>query len=141
VLLRSPGINQPNEMAHPRCHRNATMTCRTTSMMNFPPSTSAAQPQSEPNPQPQEPLSLQQRYGRAARDFEEFSALAASPNLSPRAAAWARNLARSAKASMVLGQKALEYQRPDPDPEIEKRLALYRLFRLPLPDLRTPPSK
>jgi hypothetical protein len=93
--------------------------------MNLPPRVNAAQPQ--------EALSLQQRYDRAARAFEDYSNLAASPNFSPRAAAWARNMARSAKASMVLGQKALDYQKPHPDPEIEKRLALYRLFRLPLP--------
>jgi hypothetical protein len=40
---------------------------------------------------------------------------------------------RSAIAELKLSQKALDYARPHEDPEVEKALVLYRLFRLPLP--------
>jgi hypothetical protein len=40
---------------------------------------------------------------------------------------------RSAIAELKLSQKALDYARPHEDPEVERALGLYRLFRLPLP--------
>jgi hypothetical protein len=49
--------------------------------------------------------------------------LAASPNLSPQATTAARNFARSAAASVRLGQKAIDYQQPHPDPETERSQA------------------
>ena len=46
--------------------------------------------------------------GQAAQqDAEKFRALAASPNLSPNAAAWALDMARSAQAEVKLRQKGL----------------------------------
>jgi hypothetical protein len=36
-------------------------------------------------------------------------------------------------ASKKLSQKALDYAKPHEDPEVERKLVLYRLFRLPLP--------
>jgi hypothetical protein len=48
-------------------------------------------------------------------------------------AALALTMERSAIAELKLSQKALDYARPHEDPEVERKLVLYRLFRLPLP--------
>jgi hypothetical protein len=61
------------------------------------------------------------------------AAEAALPNLNPGEAALALIMKGSAIAELKLSQKALNYARPHEDPEVEKVLALYRLFRLPLP--------
>jgi hypothetical protein len=76
---------------------------------------------------------LGKRQDASIQQMQKFQALAADPNLSPKAAGWYRNLARSAAASVKLGEKALDYETPHRDPEVERRLRVYRLFRLPLP--------
>jgi hypothetical protein len=63
----------------------------------------------------------------------KFTRLAALPDLSPGEAALALTMKRSAIAELKLSHKALDYARPHEDPEVEKTLVLYRLFRLPLP--------
>jgi hypothetical protein len=40
---------------------------------------------------------------------------------------------RSAIAELNLSQMALDYAKPHEDQEVERKLVLYRLFRLPLP--------
>ena len=99
--------------------------------MNSTPRLPKPQPQKPPDTAP--PLSLQQRYDRAAAEYQKWIKVAAAPGLSPQAAHAARELSRSAKASMQLGQKALDYAEPASDPEVEKNLNLYRLLQLPLP--------
>jgi hypothetical protein len=63
----------------------------------------------------------------------KFTRLAALPDLSPGESALALTMKRSAIAELKLSQKALDYAKPYEDPEVEKGLVLYRLFRLPLP--------
>ncbi len=62
----------------------------------------SSQPGSEP--------SLQQKLDQAKRDYQKWSAVAASPDLSPQAAAWARDAARSYGAAARLYEKGLTYQ-------------------------------
>jgi hypothetical protein len=75
-------------------------------------------------------------FGAGDGDSSElrlYSALAQSPNLSPKAKAWAHNMARSATVSVALGEKALAYHAPHPNPEVEKRFKLYCAFHQLLP--------
>ena len=60
-------------------------------------------PQPEPNPD--------QALAKAQADADHWGAIAANPNLSPEAAAWAFNLARSARASATLWGKAVLWAR------------------------------
>ena len=77
---------------------------------------------------------MQERHDRAVYELRLYTALSQSPRLSPRAKEWAFDMARSARASVILGEKALAYAKPHPDPETEKRFKVYRAFRLPLPE-------
>jgi hypothetical protein len=79
------------------------------------------------------PLTLQQKHELALAKVAKFTRLAALPDLSPGEAALALTMKRSAIAELKLSQKALDYAKPHADPEVEKGLVLYRLFRLPLP--------
>jgi hypothetical protein len=79
------------------------------------------------------PLTLQEKHELALAKVAKFTRLAALPDLSPGEAALALTMKRSAIAELKLSQKALDYTRPHEDPEVEKGLVLYRLFRLPLP--------
>jgi hypothetical protein len=74
------------------------------------------------------PLTLEEKH-----ELVKFTRLAALPDLSPGEAALALTMKRSAIAELKLSQKALDYAKPHEDPEVERALALYRLFRLPLP--------
>src|SRR5208337_4837803 len=75
--------------------------------------------QPEPEASPQESLSA------ASADMEKWQAVAAKPGMSPQAAAWAREQARSAQASAQLWQKALQPQEgPPPDPALMNTLSL-----------------
>jgi hypothetical protein len=65
-----------------------------------------AQPQ-----QTEQAPTLPERLAAAHANKERFSRIAADPQLSPQAASWARNLARSWGAAVKLGQKALAYHR------------------------------
>ena len=69
-------------------------------------------PQRAPKPskpsQPQEPvLSPQEKLAQVQAQQQKWSMVAASPNLSPKAAAWARNAARSFQAAADLYQKGI----------------------------------
>jgi hypothetical protein len=79
------------------------------------------------------PLTLQQKHELALAKVAKFTRLAALTDLSPGEAALALTMKRSAIAELKLSQKALDYARPHEDPEVERKLVLYRLFRLPLP--------
>jgi hypothetical protein len=79
------------------------------------------------------PLTLQEKHELALAKVAKFTRLAALPDLSPGEAALAQTMKRSAIAELKLSQKALDYARPHEDPEVERKLVLYRLFRLPLP--------
>jgi hypothetical protein len=79
------------------------------------------------------PLTLQQKHELALAKVAKFTRLAALPDLSPGEAALALTMKRSAIAELKLSRKALDYARQHEDPEVERKLVLYRLFRLPLP--------
>jgi len=67
--------------------------------------------------QPQEvPLSQQEKMVLAQQEVERYQGLAANPNLSPRAAAWALDMARSAQASVRLRQKAIAWEAEQANP-------------------------
>jgi hypothetical protein len=92
-----------------------------------------AAPAKEVNIAISKPLTLQEKHERALAKVAKFTRLAALPDLSPGEAALALTMKRSAVAELKLSQKALDYAKPHEDPEVEKALVLYRLFRLPLP--------
>ncbi len=73
-----------------------------------------SKPQQDKQDTKQEPQSYLSKY---QEDLAKWSAVAASPNLSPQAAQVAQNLVRSKQAALTLGQKALLYQEPQGDPE------------------------
>jgi hypothetical protein len=79
------------------------------------------------------PLTLEEKHELALAKVAKFTRLAALPDLSPGEAALALTMKRSAIAELKLSQKALDYARAHEDPEVERKLVLYRLFRLPLP--------
>src|SRR3974390_1447520 len=54
--------------------------------------------------------SLQEKVAQQQADYAKWSAVAALPSLSPEEAEFARNMARSSKAALALGEKALAYQ-------------------------------
>ena len=63
------------------------------------------------------PLSLPEKLAQAQADLAKWSRVAAHPNLSPEAAAWAKDAARSCAAVVSLYQKALDWEaagRPPP---------------------------
>jgi hypothetical protein len=62
-------------------------------------------------PKPQPEPSPQQKLAKAQADADHWGAIAANPNLSPEAAEWAFNLARSARAEVALRQKAALWAR------------------------------
>ena len=86
----------------------------------------------KPSAQPK-PLSLPERVALAKQKAEKWGRAVLLPNLEPGEAALAATMKRSAEAELALGHKALAYNQPNADPEVEKNLALYRLLRLPLP--------
>jgi hypothetical protein len=66
--------------------------------------------QSQQPSQEQAPLSPQAKMQAAQADAEHWKAVASNPDLSPKAAAWALDLARSAQAEVRLRQKGLAWQ-------------------------------
>ena len=88
-----------------------------------------SKPQPEPNPD--------QALAKAQADADHWGAIAADPNLSPEAAAWAFNLARSARAEVALrqrGQQAQAQNQPPGDPMLQS------LLNLGAPTPSPPPS-
>lgn len=63
---------------------------------------------STPTPDPNGP-SLPEKLAKAQADVERWTRLAASPNLSPAAAALAHQQMQSAQAAVKLRQKAMDY--------------------------------
>ena len=55
-------------------------------------------------------LSLEEKLQGAAADLQLYQSLAAKPGLSPMAARWVNDQARSARSALRLYQKALLYQ-------------------------------
>jgi len=68
-------------------------------------------------PQRQKPLSLQEKRDRAQADLDRFTKAASLPNLTPEERELAYNQARSAKASLTLGNMALAWAAQQPDPK------------------------
>ena len=62
-------------------------------------------------PKPQPEPSPEQALAKAQADADHWGKIAADPNLSPEAAAWAFNVARSARASATLWGKAVLWAR------------------------------
>ena len=73
------------------------------------PKPQSSQSQEDQNQQP-EPLNLGQKLEFAQQSQERWDKLSASPDLSPQAAAWAREQAVSAQSAVRLYQKAQAYQ-------------------------------
>jgi hypothetical protein len=71
---------------------------------------------------PHVPMSLPEKLAQARADVAKWSQIAALPNLSPSAALFARNMARSSQAAVTLGEKALAYQQQENDPEAQANL-------------------
>lgn len=69
----------------------------------------ASQPKPDQSQEPPPP-SLQDKLALAQQQAQRYQQAAASPNLSPQAAAVALNLARSHRAAARLFQSALTYQ-------------------------------
>ena len=83
------------------------------------------------------PMSLPMKLAQAQQDLAKWMAIAAKPNLSPRAAAAAQEAARSSKAAVTLCQKAMaweqERQEQNGDPNIKGLLGLGSSGRNPQP--------
>ena len=81
------------------------------------------------NPKPR-PLSLEEKLQQAQRDRDHWSKVAALPELSPKAAEFARNAARSAAAEVELRlrEKALAWQKLSPQEKLAKTQADHRLW-------------
>lgn len=85
------------------------------------------------------PLNPEQKLALAEQDRERWKAAAANPDLSPRAAGWALDLARSAGAEVRLRQKALAWQNQQDNPILQgDDAALAQTLQLPLSS--SPPS-
>ena len=90
-------------------------------------------PQSSQQDQQPAPPSPEQKLLAAQQDVQRWQQVAASPNLSPRAAAWALEQARSARAEVKLRQKAAAYQAQQENPlEQGDDAALAVVLGLPL---------
>ena len=59
---------------------------------------------------PQAEQSLSQKLAQAQQEADKWSQVAATPGLSPKAAAWAQGVARSSKAAAILYEKAMAFQ-------------------------------
>ena len=56
---------------------------------------------------------LQEKVAQYQADYAKWATVAAQPNIQPEVAQVAWNMARSSKAALTLGQKALLYQEPE----------------------------
>jgi capsule polysaccharide export protein KpsE/RkpR len=78
-------------------------------------------------------LSPEVKLALAQKDVAKFQALAASPNLSPKAVAWALDMVRSARAEIELRQKGLAYQEKIASVDLGKLMGLDKLPKGPEP--------
>src|SRR5208282_5822346 len=85
---------------------------------------SKPQGQKQQDKQPEPEASPQESLAAASADMEKWQAVAAKPGLSPQAAAWAREQARSAQASADLWQKALQPVPPQQNEALANILSL-----------------
>jgi uncharacterized membrane-anchored protein len=69
-------------------------------------------------------MSLQEKHRDTLNKLDHWTRIAADPDLSPAAALFARNAARSYRAAVTLGEKALACERQVNDRE--SRAALMR---------------
>ena len=90
-------------------------------------------------PQQLEP-NLQDKLERARKEYQKWSGVVASPDLSPQAAEAARNLARSYRAAVMLAKKALAYQKKNDSVDLAKLFGLDTLAQghQPYPGPRNP---
>ena len=72
-----------------------------------------SKPQQDKQDTKQNQEDLSAKVAQYQADTAKWSAVAAQPNISPQVAQVAWNLARSSKAALTLGQKALLYQEPE----------------------------
>src|ERR1700721_318797 len=102
------------------------------------------QPKSKPSKQqPQEqPPSLQEKLDQTRMDQQYWAQVAAGPNLSPQAAAWARDAAQSKKAAADLYEKAMNFQAASEDPNLQTLLGTNPSLQTPQPPSgqESPPS-
>src|SRR5580700_367026 len=92
------------------------------------------QPKSKPNAKPQQeeqPPSLQEKLDQTRQDQQYWAQVAAGPNLSPAAAAWARDAAQSKKAAGDLYEKAMNFQAASEDPNLQTLLGTNPLHQNP----------
>src|SRR5277367_2381436 len=87
-----------------------------------------SKPQPEPNPD----------QALAQANADHWGAIAANPNLSPEAAEWAFNIARSARAEVALRQKAVLWARSQG--QGDQMTMLQSLLNLGAPTPSPPPS-
>jgi hypothetical protein len=73
-------------------------------------------------PKPSDEMTLQEKVRDARHKLDCWTRIAADPDLSPPAARFARNVARSYQAAATLGEKALQYERQVNDRESQARL-------------------
>ena len=95
------------------------------------------QQESKPQDQTKEP-SLHDRVNLAQADLAKWSAVAALPSLNPQEAEFARNMARSSKAALTLGQKALLFQEPESVQENQAQQSESTPSPLPPPEIGSP---
>jgi hypothetical protein len=98
----------------------------------------ASQPQQDQSQEP--PPSLPDKLALAQQQAERYQKAAASPNLSPQAAAVALNLARSHRAAARLFQNALAYQAQQESP-VEQGDDAALAITLGLPLNNSPPDQ
>jgi hypothetical protein len=79
------------------------------------------QPKSD-NPKPRQEMSLQEKHEDTLNKLDHWTRIAADPDLSPAAALFARNAARSYQAAITLYEKALAYERQLNDRESQAQL-------------------
>ena len=83
---------------------------------------STPQAKQQPQKQPAQPPSLQQKLQFAQAQRDRWSKVAADPNLSLGAALLARQAARSYAAAATLGEKALANSQAENDPASQSLL-------------------
>ena len=82
--------------------------------------------------QPESPLTPEQKMALAQQDMVKWRAMAANPNMSPKAATWALEQVRSAQAEVRLRQKAAAYAAEQQNPvEQGDDAALAAVLNLP----------
>ena len=82
--------------------------------------------------------SLPEKVSQYQADLAKWSAVAALPSLNPQEAEFARNMARSSKAALTLGQKALLFQEPEGVQENQAQQSESTPSPLPPPEIGSP---